>query len=78
MENQKALKMLGLTSSSSISDLNSSFRKLAKKYHPDFNRNNEAWANLKMTELNLAYEMVLEYLTSRECESDEFMKKLAK
>jgi hypothetical protein len=72
MENREALKMLGLTSSSSIAELNSSFRKLAKKYHPDFNRNNESWANVRMTELNLAYEIALEHLTSLECESDEF------
>ena len=64
MKNQKALEMLGLSASSSISELNSSFRKLAKKYHPDYNRNNESWATGKMTELNLAYEIALEYLTS--------------
>ncbi len=71
MEKQKALKILGLTSSVSIGELNSTFRRLAKQYHPDFNRNNESWANVRMTQLNLAYEMALEYLTSLESENDE-------
>ncbi|HEB32621.1 MAG TPA: J domain-containing protein [Spirochaetes bacterium] len=71
MENEKALKMLGLTPSCSISELNSTFRRLAKQYHPDFNRNDESRANVRMTELNLAYEMALEYLTSPDSENDE-------
>jgi len=64
MEKEKALTILGLTGSSSTTELNTVFRKLAKKYHPDFNRENEAWAHKMMTELNLAYELALEYLTS--------------
>jgi hypothetical protein len=71
MEIQKALKLLEVTPSSSISELNSTFRRLAKHYHPDFNRNNESWANVRMTELNLAYEMALEYLAALDSENDE-------
>ena len=64
MELEKAFKIFGLDKKSSIEDLNSSFRKLAKRYHPDFNRDKETWANRKMTEINLAYEVALNYFTS--------------
>jgi len=64
MELKEAFRILGLGEESSIEDLNSSFRKLAKRYHPDFNREKEAWANKRMTEINLAYETALNYFTS--------------
>jgi len=64
MEIEDALAILGLDRNASINELNVNFRKLAKKYHPDFHRGNESRANLKMTELNLAYEKALRYLTS--------------
>ncbi len=64
MEPDKALKLLGLTLNSTLKELNSTFRRLAKKYHPDFNRGNESWAHRMMTELNLAYEVALDYITS--------------
>lgn len=64
MELDKALNLLGLTLNSTLKELNSTFRKLAKRYHPDFNRENESWAHRMMTELNLAYEAALDYITS--------------
>ena len=64
MDIRKALLVLKLTEKSSLNDLNLSFRKLAKRYHPDFNRGKEKWAHTKMTELNLAYEVALKYFTS--------------
>lgn len=71
MKIEHALRVLGLTSLSTTGDLNSAFRKLAKKYHPDFNQGNEALAHKRMTELNLAYETALEYFTSvYEAETD--------
>ena len=64
MELARALKILKLTHSCTLDSLNNSFRKLAKIYHPDSNIGRESWANRAMTELNLAYETVLDYLTS--------------
>jgi len=63
MELNRALRLLKLSSPCTLKRLNESFRKLAKIYHPDSNRGREAWAHRTMTELNLAYERVLDYLT---------------
>jgi len=65
MEIENALEFLGLTASSTTGDLNSTFRRLAKKYHPDFNQGKESWAHGKMTKLNLAYETALKFFTSQ-------------
>ncbi len=65
MDIEQALDFLGLSPSISTEALNSTFRKLAKKYHPDFNQGKEKWAHGKMTQLNLAYETALKFLTSQ-------------
>lgn len=62
MELDRALSLLGLAHDCSRDGLNESFRRLAKKYHPDSNRGSESWAHRMMTELNLAYETVLTFL----------------
>jgi hypothetical protein len=64
MEIKKALTILGLTVAPTLADLNYRFRKLAKKYHPDSNPENGEWAHAKMTNINLAYETVLEYIAA--------------
>ncbi|KPJ86249.1 MAG: hypothetical protein AMS17_13310 [Spirochaetes bacterium DG_61] len=64
MDIEQALEFLGLSISTTTEDLNSTFRKLAKKYHPDFNQGKEKWAHGKMTQLNIAYETALKYFTS--------------
>jgi len=63
MKLEKALKIFRISNESTVKDLNSNFRKLAKRYHPDFNRGREDWAHTMMTKLNLAYEVALDYLT---------------
>jgi hypothetical protein len=64
MELERALRLLKLSPDCSVDNLNESFRKLAKTYHPDSNRGRESWAHGIMTDLNLAYETVLDYLTT--------------
>lgn len=64
MELERALKLLKLTPNCTVQRLNESFRKLAKIYHPDSNRGREEWAHRTMTELNLAYELVLDFITT--------------
>ena len=63
MELDRALRLLKLPLQCTLEKLNESFRKLAKIYHPDSNRGKEEWAHRTMTELNLAYEKVLDHLT---------------
>lgn len=63
MKIEQALEILGLNTTSTLNELNSSFRKLAKKFHPDFHRGNESWAHKNMIELNLAYEVALDFFT---------------
>jgi hypothetical protein len=62
MKIEKALNLLGLKKESTLRELNYSFRQLAKRYHPDFNSGREEWANSMMTQINLAYEVALDYL----------------
>jgi hypothetical protein len=64
MELEVALKMLKIPPDCSVQKLNESFRRLAKLYHPDSNRGREEWAHRTMTELNLAYEKILDFITT--------------
>ena len=64
MELERALKLLKLTPDCTLQKLNESFRKLAKIYHPDSNLGREEWAHRNMTELNLAYEALLNFITT--------------
>lgn len=45
-------------------DLQKSYKKLVKKYHPDSNPKNQEWSHKKMTEINLAYEACCSHLES--------------
>ena len=47
-------------------DLKKAYKKLVKKYHPDYNRDNPDWAHKKMTEINSAYELCQERLKTPE------------
>ena len=61
-------ELLEIDSRATVADLNASYRRLAKKYHPDFNQGRESWAHTMMTELNLAYEAALEHLCAPKAE----------
>lgn len=50
-------QVLGVPKSASEKEIKSAFRKLAKKYHPDQNKDNPQ-AKVKFTEANTAYEIV--------------------
>ena len=63
MELERVFELLEIDSRATIADLNTSYRRLAKKYHPDFNQGRESWAHTMMTELNLAYEAALEHFS---------------
>lgn len=68
---ERAFLILGVGPECDIKKLNATFRRLAKKYHPDANGSRAARANERMTQLNLAYETVLAYLAELEIGGQE-------
>lgn len=50
-------KILGVTKKSSIEEIKKSYRKLAKKYHPDVNPNNKE-AEKKFKDISNAYDLI--------------------
>ena len=50
-------QVLGVTKTASDSEIKSAFRKLARKYHPDLNKDNKEAAE-KFKEVNAAYEVL--------------------
>lgn len=63
MKHIESLRVLGLTESSTLQDLTTSFRKLVKKFHPDLNQDKQEWSNRQMLFLNEAYNTAFEYLS---------------
>ena len=50
-------EVLGVSKSASVGEIKTAFRRLAKKHHPDANKN-DAKAASRFAELNAAYEIV--------------------
>ncbi|MBE8954032.1 MAG: DnaJ domain-containing protein, partial [Quinella sp. 1Q7] len=48
-------EVLGVTKNSTDDEIKKAYRKLARKYHPDLNRDNPKVAEEKMKEVNEAY-----------------------
>ncbi|TVR01280.1 MAG: J domain-containing protein [Spirochaetaceae bacterium] len=55
---QTAFRILRLTPSSSQKELVTSYRRMVKRYHPDYNAERKEWSHDAMTKINLAYELV--------------------
>jgi len=61
-----AFEILNLQPNASARDLVLAYRRLVKRYHPDYNATRQTWSTEKMTQLNLAYETAREVIASRD------------
>lgn len=59
-----ALRLFELHGTASLGDLNESYRRLVRKYHPDYNPTRLEWAHEAMVKINAAYDVALEHLAS--------------
>jgi len=64
MAPEKALKLFRITPAASLRELNASYRRLVRKYHPDHNPDRVAWSHEAMTKINAAYDTAVEYLAA--------------
>lgn len=64
MDLRRALTMFRIDGRVPVEELNSSFRELVKKYHPDKVREHPDWAHERMAEINDAYETLVDWLNS--------------
>ena len=61
MEIELCYKILQVNSASSNEEIVQAFKNMAKKYHPDRNRERYKWANEQMTILNTAYSTLMSH-----------------
>mgnify|MGYP001208083696 FL=1 len=57
----ESYRIMELSVNASEEEIVKAFKKLAKQFHPDANPGNADWAHKKMSDLNLAYQTLLEY-----------------
>ncbi|AKU79406.1 J domain-containing protein [Spiroplasma turonicum] len=58
----EAYNVLGLNKNASLKEVKKKYIELAKKYHPD--KNNSLEAQAKMTQINNAYDTILQHITN--------------
>jgi hypothetical protein len=59
-----ALKLFRIADTASLRELNHSYRRLVRKYHPDYNAHRPKWAHAAMIRINAAYDSAVEYLSA--------------
>lgn len=70
MNYEKAFQILGLNVNASAEDVKTSYKKLAKEFHPDRNKSTDATA--KMQEINQAKDIALDYIANPDKYSNKF------
>lgn len=63
MDTVQACQILGIEVGASKEDVDKAFKKMAVKYHPDKNKDNQEEAEAKFKEANQAYQLLKEYGT---------------
>jgi len=66
---ETALRLFHIGRTASLKDLNTAYRSLVRKYHPDYNPDRTSWAHESMVKINAAYDAALEYLASLQFET---------
>ncbi len=59
---EEAREVLGLDERATLSEIKKAFRRMARKNHPDLNR--DASGHQRMRQLNHAYQILLDYCSS--------------
>lgn len=67
----KALKLFNLPDTANLRDLNAAYRRVVRKYHPDYNPERTEWAHEAMIKINAAYDSALEHLAALRYEEVE-------
>ena len=66
MDLQDAFALFKLTDTSTEQDLAAAYRRLVKRYHPDYNAAQLQWAHRRMTQINEAYALVCDFMKQGE------------
>lgn len=67
----KAKSLLGLRETSTVQEIKLKYKALMKKWHPDKHPDNEEKATKMSTQINEAYEIIMDYCNSYEYSFDE-------
>jgi curved DNA-binding protein CbpA len=85
MDIYESYKILGVSTTAEIEEITKAFKLLAKKFHPDANPDKLDWAHKKMSDLNQAYQVIVDYKKGKSTSSSrpgpsltEYLKNLFK
>lgn len=67
----KAKTVLGLGEKATLGEIKSRYKKLMKKWHPDNNKDDVTTANNMSTDINEAYDIIMQYCKNFEFPFDE-------
>ena len=69
---ENSYKILGVAPSATDEELKKAYRRLAKKYHPDANPDNQELAAEKMAQVNAAYDEIINFRQGKGAGNDPF------
>jgi len=67
----KAKSLLGLRETSSLKEIKNKYKKLMKKWHPDKHKDDSEKATKMSTQINEAYEIIIDYCNNYEYSFEE-------